>query len=77
MILLPANFHWRGSPVDVVVAVGDRPKTKAMDWMMKFNSGKKRLLVFQMNEEWYAFGPPAFQADIRDRVGRGEKPWAE
>lgn len=77
MILLAANFLWRGLPVDVVVAVGDRPRTKALDWIKKFNWDQKRLLIFQVKEEWYAFGPSAFQADITDRISRGEKPWAD
>jgi hypothetical protein len=26
--------------------------------------GKKRLLIYQAEEDWFAFGPPAFQAEI-------------
>jgi hypothetical protein len=76
MIMLAANFIWHGLPVDVVVAAGDRPKKKALDWLMKFSSEKKRLLIYQVEEDWFAFGPPAFQAEISERIGRGEKPWA-
>ena len=74
MIMLAANFIWRGLPVDVVVAAGERPRKKALDWLMKFSSEKRRLLIYQA---WFAFGPPAFQAEISERIGRGEKPWAE
>ena len=77
MILLPANFLWRGLPVDVAVPVGERPKKKALDWLTRFASEKKRLLIYQIAQEWYAFGPPAFQSDIRERIGRGEKPWTD
>jgi hypothetical protein len=73
MILLAANFSWRGLPV---VAVGDRPRKKALDWLTKFSSEKKRLLVYQRDEDWFAFGPPTFQAEITARIRRGEKPWA-
>jgi len=76
MIMLAANFLWHGLPVDVVVAAGHRPKKKALDWLMKFSSEKKRLLIYQVEEDWFAFGPPAFQAEISERIGRGEKPWA-
>jgi hypothetical protein len=76
MILLAANFSWRGLPVDVAVAVGDRPKQKALDWLTKFSSEQKRLLIYQLDDDWFAFGPPAFQAEITERIGRGEKPWA-
>ncbi len=41
----------------------------------KFCSEQKRLLIYQVEEDWFAFGPPAFQAEISERVGRGEKPW--
>ena len=74
MIMLAANFTWRGLPVDVVVPVGERPK-KALDWLMQFCSANHRLLLYRMQGEWFAFGPPAFQAEISDRIGRGEKPF--
>jgi hypothetical protein len=75
MILLPANFRWQDHPVDVAVAVGERPKTKALDWLKSFCAAHKRLLIYQMGEDWYAFGPPAFQQEMHDRIGRGERPW--
>jgi hypothetical protein len=77
MIVLAANFMWHGLPVDVAVAAGARPKRKALDWLMEFGVANKRLLIYQIGEEWFAFGPPAFQAEIAARIGRGEKPWAE
>ncbi len=77
MIMLAANFIWRGLPVDVLVAAGQRPKTKALDWMRAFSSEKKRLLIYQVDGDWFAFGPPAFQAEISERIARGEKPWAD
>ena len=40
MIMLAANFIWRGLPVDVVVAAGERPRKKALEWLMKFSSEK-------------------------------------
>jgi len=75
MIMLAANFIWRGLPVDVLVAAGERPKRKALDWLMTFSSENKRLLIYQIKDEWFAFGPPAFQVEITDRIARGEPPW--
>jgi hypothetical protein len=75
MIMLAANFFWHGLPVDVLVPAGDRPKQKALDWLMKFSAEKKRLLLYQVEKEWFAFGPPAFQAEISERIARGEQPW--
>jgi hypothetical protein len=77
MIMLAANFFWHGLPVDVIVAAGVRPRKKALDWLMKFSTENKRLLIYQIAEDWFAFGPPAFQAEIAERIGRGEKPWAD
>jgi hypothetical protein len=77
MIVLAANFTWHGLPVDVAVAAGARPRQKALDWLMKFSAEKKRPLLYQMQEEWFAFGPPAFQAEMAERIGRGETPWAD
>jgi len=47
LILLAANFVWRGLPVDVAVAAGARPKKKALDWLMKFNSERRRCLIYR------------------------------
>jgi hypothetical protein len=77
MIMLAANFAWRGLPVDVVVPVGARPRQKALDWLMKFCAEKKRLLLYQIGDDWFAFGPPAFQAEIAQRLARGENPWGD
>ena len=76
LIMLAADFVWRGLSVDVVVAAGQRPKRKALQWLMEFSATNRRLLIYQMDGEWFAFGPPAFQADISQRVQRGETPWA-
>lgn len=76
MILLPANFIWRGLPVDVAVAAGESPRRKALDWLTKFSLEKKRLLIYQSQKDWFAFGPPAFQSDIAEKMAKGEKPWA-
>jgi hypothetical protein len=77
MIMLAANFMWRGLPVDVIVAAGPRPKQKALDWLMQYSAANRRCLIYQIAEDWFAFGPPAFQQEISQRIGRGEKPWAE
>jgi hypothetical protein len=75
LIMLAANFFWNGLPVDVAVAVDARPKRKALDWLLKYGAANKRCLIYQIGEDWFAFGPPAFQAEISDRIKRGEKPW--
>jgi hypothetical protein len=76
LIMLAANFSWRSLPVDVAVAAGAHPKKKALDWLLAFSAAHKRLLIYQMDGEWFVFGPPAFQAEISQRIQRGETPWA-
>jgi hypothetical protein len=39
---------------------------------MRFCAEKKRLPIHQVKEEWFAFGPPAFQAEISEN-GAGRK----
>jgi hypothetical protein len=60
LILLAANFVWHGLPVDVAVAAGARPKKKELDWLMQFSAERRRWLIYQIDDEWFAFGPPAF-----------------
>jgi hypothetical protein len=76
VILLPANFVWRGRAVDVAVPVGERPTPESLQWLTAFSTAQGRPLLYRIAEEWYAFGPPDFQTEMRDRIGRGEQPWA-
>jgi hypothetical protein len=77
LILLAANFVWQGLPVDIAVAAGARPKKKALDWLMRFSAERRRCLIYQIDDEWFAFGPPAFQAEIAERVRRGDTFWTD
>jgi hypothetical protein len=61
LILLASNFQWRGVPVHVAVAVGARPKEKAINWLKEFCRQSQRPLIFQTDGEWIAYGPPRFQ----------------
>jgi hypothetical protein len=75
LILLAANFIWRGLPVDVAVPVGERPKPEALEWLQAFSSANGRPLLYRIAQDWYAFGPPDFQAEMHARIGKGEQPW--
>ena len=77
LILLPANFVWHNLPVDVAVAVGSAPKRKALDWLKRFSIERRRCLMYQIDNEWFAFGPPAFQAEIVERIQRGDTAWTD
>jgi len=77
MIVLAANFAWQGLPVDVLVPVGDRPKKKALDWLMRFCAERRRCLLYQIGDDWFAFGPRAFQSEMAERIKAGEKLWGD
>jgi hypothetical protein len=76
VIMLPANFTWQGRPVDVAVAVREAITPRALEWLKGFSLSQKRMLLYQINDDWFAFGPPAFQREMRDRLRNGEKPWS-
>jgi len=75
IIFLPAQFNWSGRHVDVAVPVGDGAEAKALQWVKDFALAQKRLLLYRQDEDWFAFGPPAFQADMHERMARGDKLW--
>ena len=77
MIMLAANPVWCGLPVDVAVPAGELPKQIALDRLTRFCAENRRLLVYQIGDEWFAFGPPVFQTDIASRLARGETPWGD
>lgn len=75
IIFLPAQFDWNGQHVDVAVPVGDTPDEKALQWFKDFASAQKRLLLYRQDDDWFAFGPPAFQVEMHERMAHGEKLW--
>ncbi len=75
VILLAANFLWQGRPVDVAVAVREGILPKALEWLKNFSTLQKRMLLYQVGDEWFAFGPPAFQTEMQALIGKGEVPW--
>ncbi len=75
LVLLPANFAWRGFPVDVAVPTGGGPRPKALNWLQDFSRRRQRPLLYQLGEEWYAFGPAEFQREIKRRIELGDALW--
>lgn len=77
MILLAAELRWNDLPVDVAVAVGDAPKTKALNWLKDFSQTQKRPLLYQSGGRWFAFGPEAFQNEMREAMAEGKGLWRD
>lgn len=75
VIVLAASFTWRGLSVDVAVPVGAGAKPEALKWLTAFGTASGRPLIYRIGEDWYAFGPPAFQTEMQERIGRGEQLW--
>lgn len=75
LVLLPANFLWQGLRVDVAVPTAGGIKKKALAWLKDFSTRQRRPLLYQIDEDWYAFGPPEFQLHIKGRIERGETLW--
>jgi hypothetical protein len=75
MILLPAELSWNNLAVDVAVAVGDAPKPKALAWLKRFCEAHRRPLLYQAAQEWVAFGPEAFQREMRALIASGGQLW--
>lgn len=75
LVLLPASFAWRGLRVDVAVPTGTGPRPKALRWLQDFSRRRQRPLLYQLGEDWYAFGPQEFQLEMKQRIDRGETLW--
>ena len=76
LVVLPAQFLWRGLRVDVAVSTGGGPKEKALAWLKDFSQRERRPLVYHRGDDCYAFGPEEFQQEIKGKLDRGEKLWS-
>ena len=51
IMLVVKTSRGEGVRVDVIVAIGDWPKKKALDWLMCFCAEQRRCFVHQIGEE--------------------------
>jgi hypothetical protein len=75
VIVLPANLTWRGLAVDVALATGDRSNNEAIDWLKQYCSTHRRGLLYQTANDWYAFGPLQFQAEMNEFFRTNADAW--
>lgn len=83
VIVLFDQSVWQSLPVDVAVPVGKRIPPRALDYLKQFAETHQRALlyseqivengVYTNRQAVSAYGPPAFQQEMRERAGRGEK----
>ena len=82
LIVLPAQMIWRNRPVDVAVPVGKRIPPRALNWLQQFAEQQNRMLlhseqvevdgVFTNRQRVAAYGPPAFQQEMAQRMASGD-----
>lgn len=75
VIMLTGRSSWRGRPVDVVVSAGRDPDEKVLTWLQDYSVKNVRPFLYQRDEQWFGFGPPAFQQEIAAKAARGEALW--
>ncbi|MEO5573611.1 MAG: hypothetical protein ABIR48_03890 [Gammaproteobacteria bacterium] len=75
VIILTGRSTWRGRPLDVVVSAGRDPDEKILSWLQGRSIKTMQPFVYQREEQWYGFGPAAFQAEIAAKAARGEPLW--
>jgi hypothetical protein len=83
VIVLFDQSVWQGMPVDYAVPVGRRIPPRALDYLKQFAEKHRRGLLYaeQIVENGAytnrqavsAYGPPAFQQEMAERMGRGEQ----
>ncbi|PCH59528.1 MAG: hypothetical protein COC05_06765 [Gammaproteobacteria bacterium] len=72
VIMLSGRATWSGRPVDVLVSAGQDPDEKVLGWFHEYSMKHMRPFIYQRDEQWYAFGPKAFQRVVSDRVAKGQ-----
>jgi len=75
VIVLRSKLVWQGMDVDVVVPAGADPGGRVITWMQNYGEQFTRPFIYQQDGLWHGYGPPAFQHDVAQKVGRGEKLW--
>jgi len=76
VILLASYFKWHNFAVDVAVPVAEGIAEDAFAWLTHFAASTKRLLIYQLDKEWYAFGPPDFQSEMAERIKKQGQFWS-
>ncbi len=75
VIVLTNRMHWREMPVDILVSAGKDPEPPLIQWFQKRCVTQKKLFVYQLNNQWFGYGPQHFQIDLAAKVARGEALW--
>jgi hypothetical protein len=75
VIVLTGRSQWHGQPVDVLVSAGRDPDEKVLTWYRDYSIKTMRPFMYQINEQWFGYGPTAFQQEMAAKVAKGEPLW--
>jgi hypothetical protein len=67
--------RWRGREAYLLRSAGRDPDEGLIRWMQAFSERTGRPFFYELGGERYGFGPPDFQAEMSERVARGESLW--
>lgn len=87
VIVILNRFTWQGMQVDIAVPVGRVVTPQVLAWLKRFAEINQRPLMWSeqimengvYTDRWRlgAHGPPAFQTEMAQSVGKGEAPWQD
>jgi hypothetical protein len=66
---------WRGVPIYVLTPAGRDPDDELLAWTKEWAAREPRPCLYQLGDEWYAYGPTAFQQEMLAKMARGERLW--
>lgn len=69
------RVRWRDAPAYLLLSAGREPDEALLEWMRAFSRRTHRPFFYEQRGEKLAFGPPAFQQDMLERLARGEPMW--
>jgi hypothetical protein len=72
VIVLAGRSSWAGHPVDVLVSAGCDPDERMLTWFREYSTRNMRPFLYQQNEQWFGYGPQAFQHEVAARAARNE-----
>lgn len=68
-------MQWRGRTAYVLRSAGRDPDAALVTWMEAFAERTGSPFFYEVAGERYGYGPPEFQAEMAERVARGERLW--
>jgi hypothetical protein len=73
--VLIAPIRWRGQIAYILRSAGRDPDEAMLDWMRAFSERSGRPFFYEIAGERFGFGPMEFQAEMLQKLERGEKLW--